>query len=112
MTLLLAVLFSIGVSAAKVTVNVRYMRNRNPEYEERERKPMNLPISVTFDTEVGQLDIEAEGSLEGCIYLYRGEGIYIDYSPVLNTSFLIATSGTYSISIIGDGWSGVGELVL
>ena len=83
----------------------------NPEKNmEVNRTPMKLPIKVVYDSDLHKIEVIGNQSLETEVFLYNINGTLENYSPQLNTDFIILDSGTYIIRIQGDEWYAEGEV--
>lgn len=83
----------------------------NPEKNmEVNRKPMEMPIKVVYDSDMHKIEIIGNESLEAEVFLYNINGTLESYSPILNTDFTILSSGTHIIRIQGDEWYAEGEV--
>ena len=74
------------------------------------RAPLYLPIDVVYDSDVHNIKVVGDKSIEAEVFLYNASGILVCYSSTLDTDIDILLSGTYTIVIQGEGWYAEGEI--
>ena len=75
------------------------------------RNPINLPISVYYDSETNILEIWcADDNIQAEVFIFGESGAVEAYSPCMNVTLTLTTSASYSIRLIGDDWEGEGIL--
>lgn len=75
------------------------------------RTPINLPISVYYDSETNILEVWcADDNIQAEVFVFDESGAVEAYSPCMNVTLTLTTSASHSIRIIGDGWEGEGIL--
>lgn len=75
------------------------------------RRPIQMPVDVMFDSESLTVEVICNDTeIEGEVYIYNRDGNLEGYSPTLNSTFQVSTSGLYTITILGEGWSGDGYI--
>lgn len=76
-----------------------------------ERYPISLPIAVYFDSDTNILEVWCDDdNIQAEVYVYNKSGVVETYSPYMNVTLLLDSSGTHSILIIGDGWEAEGSI--
>ena len=101
--------------AEKTEVGITPEKKTAPETgTTRPRVPMKLPIQVFYDNFTREIEILSGDSLEGCAYIYDGNGDVIAFSASLNDVLYIPDcySGIVYIYIEGDSWQAIGEITL
>lgn len=87
-----------------------HQRDSDSHYRE-DRDPINLPISVYYDSDTNLLEIWcADDNIQAEVYVYDESGAVEAYSPYMNVALQLTPSPTHSIHIIGDGWVGEASL--
>ena len=82
--------------------------NNNPNYG-RHRSAMRININAYYTAISRTIDIYYIGEAEGEVFLYLN-GIAVDYSSELNTTFQLSGSGLYHIEVITSSWKATGEI--
>lgn len=76
------------------------------------RKPAFIPVHAYFTPETRMISIECLDNYEGEVFLIR-DGVTIDYSPMINTTFnLPEYNGLYTIIIESETWTARGSVSL
>ena len=71
------------------------------------RNPINLPISVYYDSETNILEVWcADDNIQAEVYVYDESRNVEAYSPYMNLTITLTSSDSHSILLIGDGWEG------
>ncbi len=71
----------------------------------RPRAPLNLSIQVIFDSNTNMVTILCDNdNICGEVYIYDQSGELEAYSPYMNISIQLYSSGSHTIIIKGDGW--------
>lgn len=92
-------------------VFMEFHRKSNPEKNtEVNRSSMHLLIEVIYDSDTHKIKVTGNVTIEVEVYLYKANGTIEDYSPTLNTDFIVLNPGTYIIQIQGDGWYAEGKI--
>lgn len=77
-----------------------------------DRSPINLPVTVHYDYETNILEVWCDNdNIQAEVYVYDESGDVVEaYSPCMNVTITLISSGSHSILIVGDGWEGEGEI--
>ena len=76
----------------------------------RDRNPIHLPISVYYDSETNILEVWcANDNIQAEVFVFDESDAVEAYSPCMNVTLQLSSSGTHSILIKGDGWEAEGE---
>lgn len=77
----------------------------------RDRNPINLPISVYYDSETNILEVWcADDNIQAEVFVFDESGAVEAYSPCMNVTLKLSSSNTHSIHLIGDGWGAKGNI--
>ena len=72
-----------------------------------DRNPINLPISVYYDSDTNILEVWCDDdNIQAEVYVYDESGAVEAYSPYMNVTMAFTSSDTHSILLIGEGWEG------
>lgn len=75
-----------------------------------ERIPLQLPISVYYDSDTNILEVWCDDdNIQAEVFLYDKAGALECYSPYMNVGIQLTTEGSHSIILKGDGWQAEGE---
>lgn len=70
-----------------------------------ERTPIYLPIKVFYETDTKVIEVLCDNdNICGEVYIYDQSGELEAYSPYMNISIQLYSSGSHTIIIKGDGW--------
>lgn len=76
------------------------------------RAPLHLNLHAWYNQQENTIEIECLDNYEGEVFLIR-DGVTIDYSPMINTSFnLPEYNGLYTIIIESETWTARGSVSL
>ena len=96
---------SSAFSKQKSIVFLTHQTNSSKDNLEVDRNPINLPITVYYDSDTNILEVWCDNdNIQAEIYVYDESGAVEAYSPYMNVALILTTSGSHSIHIIGDGW--------
>lgn len=73
------------------------------------RAPMRICVDAYYDALSGSISIIYDGEAEGEVNLYS-DGVLIDSSSEISTTFLISDSGVYTIEIVTESWTATGSI--
>ncbi len=73
------------------------------------RAPMRVCVEAWYDTLSATITIIYDGDASGEVLLYR-DGALLETSSDINTTFAVSESGFYTIEIITEGWTAIGNL--
>lgn len=73
------------------------------------RSAMRININAYYNAMSRTIEIYYIGEAEGEVFLYLN-GIAVDYSSELNTTFQLSGSGLYHIEVITSSWKATGEI--
>lgn len=73
------------------------------------RSAMRININAYYNAMSRTIDIYYIGEAEGEVFLYLN-GIAVDYSSELNTTFQLSGSGLYQIEVITSSWKATGSI--
>ena len=71
------------------------------------RSPMRICVDAYYDAWTKTITIQYDGEATGEVLLYRN-GELVDTSTEINTSFLLSSSGLYTIAISTEYWTAEG----
>ena len=110
----LLVLISVFSSLAETErVPVRFGKDsRSTENEPRHRIPVYIDVEVEYDSQAQTISVSGDESIEAEVFLYDVDGVLMDYSSSVNTVFYVTNDGDYTISIVGEDWSGEGIITV
>ncbi len=87
----------------------------HPEDDEPEfkphRAPMRVGVEAWYDSNLGTISISYSGEANGEVNLYC-DGVLVDNSSEINTTFMVADHGLYTIEILTDSWTATGSISL
>ena len=76
---------------------------------ERERTPISLPIAVYYDSDANILEVWCDNdNIQAEVFVYDETGTVEAYSPYMNISLQLSSSGSHTILLKGDGWEAEG----
>lgn len=75
------------------------------------RAPMRVCVEAWYDANLGIISISYSGEASGEVNLYC-DGALVDNSSEINTTFMVAESGLYTIEILTDSWTATGSISL
>ena len=70
---------------------------------------MRICVDAYYDALSGSISIIYDGEAEGEVNLYS-DGVLIDSSSEISTTFLISDSGVYTIEIVTESWTATGSI--
>lgn len=113
--LLLAMLVTLcgqAIAESKTITSLDIYQRGHPEQTTaRIRMPIHIPISVSFDEETRAIEVTTpDDNIIGQVYLFDESGQIVEYSPIINASFIVSNLGTYTIRIDGDTWYAIGNV--
>lgn len=73
------------------------------------RAPMRVCVEAWYDILSETITIIYDGDASGEVLLYR-DGALLETSSDINTTFAVSESGFYTIEIITEGWTAIGNL--
>ena len=74
-----------------------------------DRDPINLPISVYYDSETNILEVWcADDNIQAKVFVFDESGAVEAYSPCMNVTLTLTSSVSHSIRLIGDDWEAEG----
>lgn len=73
------------------------------------RSPMRITIEAWYEVSSETFFISYEGEATGVVHLYLN-GSLLESSAEINSSFLVAKEGIYTIEIITDSWIATGTI--
>lgn len=76
--------------------------------QKRHRAPMHVNIDAFYDSMSRTISIVYGGDAEGEVFLYLN-GAIVDYSPEINTTFMISAPGLYEIEVVSESWTANGS---
>ncbi len=73
---------------------------------------MHMPIDISYDSNTSCIEISCQQAVEAEVYLYDMHNNILDYSPTLNTTFIVPVSynSTLYIHIENEDWYAIGEI--
>ena len=75
-----------------------------------DRNPINLPITVYYDSDTNILEVWCtDDNIQAEVYIYDESGAVEAYSPYMNVALTLTSSGSHSVLIVGDGWEAESE---
>ncbi|MDE6194459.1 MAG: hypothetical protein K2M83_10820 [Muribaculaceae bacterium] len=85
----------------------------NEDLTKRDHAPINLPISVYYDSETNILEVWcADDNIQAEVYVYDESGNVEAYSACMNVTIQLTPSPTHTIILIGDGWEAEAMVLL
>lgn len=109
----LLVLISVFSSLAETErVPVRFGKDSGSTDKQWHRVPVNVDVEVEYDTDTQTISVIGDESIEAEVFLYDENGMLVDYSPEVNVVFTVTMPGDYTISIVGEDWSGEGIITV
>lgn len=75
------------------------------------RAPMRVGVEAWYDSNLGTISISYSGEANGEVNLYC-DGVLVDNSSEINTTFMVADHGLYTIEILTDSWTATGSISL
>ena len=73
------------------------------------RAPMQINIEAWYEAALGTISINYAGETEGEVNLYCN-GELVATSPDINSTFMLAESGFYTIEILTESWIATGTI--
>ena len=73
------------------------------------RAPMRIYVEAWYDATSDSIIILYDGEATGEVCLYK-DGMLVDNSTEINTTFTVHESGSYAIEIITESWSATGNI--
>lgn len=73
------------------------------------RAPMRIPVEAWYDTATETISILYFGEATGEANLYK-DGLLIERSFDINTTFAVSEAGFYTIGIMTDSWTASGSI--
>ena len=93
-----------GTTSEDIELNVS-----DNAHDGRHRSAMRININAYYNAMSRTIDIYYIGEAEGEVFLYLN-GIAVDYSSELNTTFQLSGSGLYQIEVITSSWKATGAI--
>ena len=75
------------------------------------RAPMRICVEAWYDAASDSIIILYGGEATGEVCLYK-DGMLVDTSAEINTTFMVQESGFYTIEISTESWSVTGSIVI
>ncbi|MDE5848907.1 MAG: hypothetical protein K2H38_02080 [Muribaculaceae bacterium] len=106
--LVMVVAMTTSAFSGKRAIPLRTHQNGNhKENTEWIRTPINLPIAVFYDSDTNILEVWCDDdNIQAEVYVYDESGDVEAYSPYMNVTLTLTSSGSHSILLIGEGWEG------
>ncbi|MDE6480603.1 MAG: hypothetical protein K2L45_10065 [Muribaculaceae bacterium] len=96
-------------SQSKTPVALDYHQINDDPSPTIHRSPMRICIDAYYDAFSRTITIGYVGEATGEVHLYRDD-LLIEYSNEINTTFMVLESGCYTIEIVTDSWSAIGNI--
>lgn len=111
--LLLAIVLTTTITTLAEPVNVHKETHEVIDFEDDfgiNRNPLQLPITILYYPDQNVLEVWCDDdNIYGKVFVYDESGRQEAYSPYMNVSLPLSSTGNHSIIIKGDGWEAVGE---
>ncbi|MDE6696019.1 MAG: hypothetical protein K2K25_03990 [Muribaculaceae bacterium] len=73
------------------------------------RAPMHISVEAWYDALSESITIIYDGEASGEVFLYH-DGVLIESSTDINTTFIVTESGNYAIEINTEYWTATGSI--
>ena len=74
-----------------------------------DRNPIPLPITVLYDPDTNILEVWCDDdNIQAEVFVYDESGAVEAYSPYMNMTLQLTSSGSHTILLKGDGWEAEG----
>lgn len=73
------------------------------------RAPMHICVDAYYDELSSTITVNYDGEASGEVFLYHN-GVLIERSSDINTTFIITESGNYAIEINTEYWTATGSI--
>ena len=74
-----------------------------------DRNPIYIPIAVYYDSDTNTIDVWCDDdNIQAEVFVYVENGTMEAYSPYMNISLQLSSSGSHTILLKGDGWEAEG----
>ena len=113
--IILLFLMSIAMTSSAFSERTRqhmkvHKTGVSEECMEIDRNPINLPISVYYDSDTNILEVWCtDDNIQAEVYIYDESGAVEAYSPYMNVALTLTSSSSHSVLIVGDGWEAESE---
>lgn len=74
-----------------------------------ERMPMHIDIKVYYDSDTHSIDVIGADKYIAEVFIYDAAGKVESYSPFLNSTLPVVTTGTHRIFIQSENWYAEGQ---
>ena len=102
---------SKGNTASSTPITLRTHVNDDQPNPTVHRAPMRICVEAWYDTASDSIIILYDGEAGGEVCLYK-DGMLVDNSAEINTTFTVHESGFYTIEISSESWSATGSIEL
>lgn len=101
---IMAVTMTISAFSQQRAIPLRtHEGDYSKELSEKDRDPINLPISVYYDSDTNILEVWcADDNIQAEVYVYDESGNVEAYSACMNVTIQLTPSPTHTIILIGD----------